>query len=282
MEDAMSSYGILSDLAIKHAVDEGAIRIDPFDPKHVNPASYDLTLGDEVTVYKKWVSYDENYEDRGPMGTTPCTADAHGSRNGRDLFPRDGYLDVREEPEAVTFKVNPERGWILKPGIGYLMHTRERIWTEKYVPIVDGKSSIGRLFVQIHATAGYGDPGFDGQYTLEVIVQHAIKVYPGMRIGQIRFHTMNGIVGTPYNQVGHYQDIAARGAVPSQAWKQFQKMRCGVILKVSPDTGKEEVCGKESRRALSKKEGCCDDCFARMEASGDFTEAELERDYPLA
>ena len=209
----MSSYGILSDEAIKRAVEEGSIRIDPYNPAQVNPASYDLTLGDEVTVYRHWVSHtqDEYLVD--------------GRRDGLDLTPfvRGGaFFDVKKEPETVSFKMTPEYGWALKPGIGYLMHTRERIWTEKYVPIVDGKSSLGRLFVQIHATAGFGDPGFDGQYTLEVIVQHPIRLYPGMRIGQIRFHTVSGEIGKPYNQVGHYRDGAARGAVGSQAWKQFK------------------------------------------------------------
>jgi dCTP deaminase len=102
------------------------------------------------------------------------------------------------------------------------MHTRERIWTEKFVPIVDGKSSIGRLFIQIHATAGYGDPGYDGEYTLEVIVQHPVRVYAGMRIGQIRFHTLEGEVEKTYKVTGSYKDEAAQGAVASKAWRQFK------------------------------------------------------------
>lgn len=204
--------GILTDRDILREVEAEAIEIEPFDPALVNPASYDLTLGNEVTVYKKWVLYNEFYNEA-----------TSGPRNGADLAPVDTYyLDVQEKPETVTFKIDPKRGWVCKPGIGYLMHTRERITTRKYVPIVDGKSSIGRLFVQIHATAGYGDPGFNGQYTLEVIVQSPIKLYPGMRIAQIRFHTLHGDIGRFYDKVGHYTGDAAIGAIPSQAWKQFK------------------------------------------------------------
>lgn len=200
--------GILADSALAAAFNRGDIKINPWNPEQLNPTSYDLTLGDEVAVYTDWV---ETY-------SRDCT-------DGRHFEPKDNkrsVLDVKKEPEVEKFKIDPKIGWVLKPGIGYLMHTREQIRTDAYVPILDGKSSIGRLFLQVHATAGYGDPGFDGQYTLEVIVQHPLRVFTGMRICQIRFHTLEGEVEKPYNLVGHYRGEASRGAVGSQAWKQFQ------------------------------------------------------------
>jgi len=216
-------YGILTDKIIAASVEAGTIKITPYDPRQLNPASYDVTLGDEVRVYRRWVSYDEHYDVRPEFGMS--TADITGKpRDGSDFVANSGMvLDVKDEPETVLFKIDPERGWILRPGIGYLMCTRERIWTRKYVPILDGKSSIARLFMQIHCTAGFGDPNFDGNYTLEVIVQHPLKVYPGMRIGQIRFHTMHGEVEKAYDKVGHYRGEAATGAVGSQAWRQFTR-----------------------------------------------------------
>jgi dCTP deaminase len=215
-------YGILTDKTIQAAVDAGTIRIDPFDPKQLNPASYDVTLGDQVTCYKKWVHYDEDYDKDASLAYS--RVNTAGPRNGSDLHPSGTYyLDVREEPETVSFKIDPKRGWILKPGIGYLMHTRERIWTDSYVPILDGKSSIGRLFMNVHFCAGFGDPGFSGQYTLEVSVQHSLKVFPGMRIGQIRFHTMHGEVAMDYaKRDSNYKGVLAEGAVPSRAWRQFK------------------------------------------------------------
>lgn len=210
----MESWGILSDSGIKAALNRGDIKIEPFEPTQLNAASYDVTLGEEVAVYDGWV---ETYED-------PRTQSyRRGPPDGRHFMPQHFVLDVKQEPKVLKFKMDPEAGWVLKPGIGYLMHTRERVHARGYVPVLDGKSSIGRLFVTIHVTAGYGDPGFDGQFTLEVKVTHPIRIFPGMRIGQIRFHTVDGEIENPYNQVGHYRGEHATGAVPSQAWRQFRK-----------------------------------------------------------
>lgn len=208
------SHGILPDNAIRQAVADGLIRIEPFDDRLVNPASYDLTLGGEVLVYKDWCI------------PVPIVAEGIGMgleiEDGRYFRPLDHVLDTRKPPETIAFQIHPTKGWVLRPGVGYLLHTRERIWTEEYVAIIDGKSSIGRLFIQIHATAGYVDPGFDGNYTLEVIVQHPIRIYPGMRFAQVRFQTLHGKPDKLYGYAGgHYTGSAALGAVASQAHKQF-------------------------------------------------------------
>ena len=100
------------------------------------------------------------------------------------------------------------------------MHTRERVGTEKFVPIIDGKSSIGRLFVFCHVTAGFGDVGFFGQYTLEVLTVHPVILYAGMRICQIRFQS---IAGEFDFYKGHYRNETAQGAVPSHAYEQFEE-----------------------------------------------------------
>lgn len=192
------SQGVLSGKAILAAIEDGKIKIDPFDPKYMNPASFDLTLGSEVRVYSNLVDT---------------------SFGGPEYFePRfRGILDSRSPNPTEAFAIGPE-GWLLKPGIGYLMHTRERVWTDSYEPVLDGKSSIGRLFVKVHETAGYGEPGFDGQYTLEVTCVHPVRVYAGMRFCQIRFHT---IVGEIVQYSGRYKGNEAKGAIPSRAWEQF-------------------------------------------------------------
>lgn len=203
------STGILTDVRIRAAIEEGDIKITPFNSEQVNPTSYDLTLGNEVVIYSDWV---ETYDVTG----------SNEPLDGRHFTPLNRCLDAKAEPKTKSFTIDPEKGWVLKPGIGYLMHTQERICTKQFVPILDGKSSIGRLFIQVHATAGFGDPGFDGQFTLEVLVQHPVRVYPGMRICQIRFQDMNGWVGQTYDKVGHYRGTEALGARPSQAWRQFR------------------------------------------------------------
>lgn len=184
---------ILSGQAIVAARNAGQIEIDPFNAEQVNPVSYDLTLGDKVLVYKDW--------------DQPC----HGSPLVVDSKVKEHYLTN----EITMLK----QGFILKPGHGYLMHTRERVWTDRYVPIVDGKSSWARLFVAIHVTAGFGDPGFKGNYTLEVTCTYPIVIYPGCRIAQIRFHTIEGDI-TQYN--GSYVGSYAEGPVASRAWRQFE------------------------------------------------------------
>jgi dCTP deaminase len=196
---------ILTGSKIKSEVEAGNIRITPYSEDQLNPASYDLTLGDELRVYKDWVGYNEH---------------ASPPRAGQDMFPCAKVCDVKQELETVSFQI-PPTGWVLRPGIGYLLHTVEQVWTRNYVPIVDGKSSIGRLFVLIHFTAGFGDPNFDGQYTLEVSALHPVRIYPGMRIGQIRFHTVEGELDRPYE--GNYKEGTARGAVASRSWNQFPK-----------------------------------------------------------
>jgi dCTP deaminase len=217
---------ILSGGAIVRAVQQGLITIDPFDSvrdRHrVNPASVDLTLGDEVAVYSAWSFFQNERIDPDKLETmTPP--------NAREIDVTDPY----DTPvQCITI---PPCGLVLRPGHGYLMHTRERVKTHHFVPVIDGKSSLGRLFLAVHVTAGYGDPGFDGQYTLEVVaLAGPVRVYAGMRIAQMRFHTiadehaisMYGAAARPHadgidteQYQGQYTGESAKGPVPSRFWK---------------------------------------------------------------
>ena len=198
---------IITGEQIKEAIKQATLTIDPFVEENVQPASIDLTLGDEVRVYAHHVRHTE-YEDHKLY------------QPGASMSPKTAWMDPKEKQETFTFKME-ERGWLIKPGILYLMHTRERICAKTMVSVLDGKSSIGRLGVVIHLTAGYGDPGFDGQYTLEVTCIHPVILYPGMKIAQMRFHVMYGEADTSYATKGHYVDGKAMGAIPSMAHKQF-------------------------------------------------------------
>lgn len=176
------SMSILSGNAIKTAIENKTISISPYCESNINPASYDLRLGDSLKVY---------------------------------TFPKHVYyLDPNVCNETKEIKI-PDDGMVFQPNQGYLCHTVEVIHTDKFVPIIDGKSSIGRLFVEIHITAGYGDPGFNGQFTLEIKTTHPVKLYPGMRICQVRFHDISGPVSL-YN--GKYKDQNAMGAVGSRSF----------------------------------------------------------------
>lgn len=230
----IETAGILSGDEIERQIASGNIRVSPkYNPAFINPASLDLTLGSKVAVYRDAVEViiggaryevasDGTYRHNG-MGASLDLSSMHGDW----LWPSgDCILDSKKKHEVVTFEMKPDKGWLLKPGIGYLMHTAERISTNDFVPVLDGKSSLGRLFMTAHVTAGYGDPGFDGQYTLEVVVTQPVVVYPGMRFCQIRFHTLVG-KRLNYAAAGHYKGALAEGPVPSMSWKQFEEQTRG-------------------------------------------------------
>jgi dCTP deaminase len=180
---------ILSGRSIEHQIREGRIRIDPFEPSHLNPASIDLRLGDSVRIF--------------PFGLL----------RGRDV------IDCKTPCRTIEMKIGPD-GLVIYPRELCLMHTLERVWTDSYVPVLDGKSSIGRLGVQVHMTAGYGDPGFDGQYTLEVTSVYPVRVYPGMRFCQMRFHQWCGEGSELYR--GNYNGETSMGPIPSMVHRQFK------------------------------------------------------------
>lgn len=122
----------------------------------------------------------------------------------------------------VSLHVPPD-GIVLQPGITYLGGTLEVIKAENYIGIFDGKSSLGRVGVFTHVTAGYVDNGFHGQITTEIVVVRPIRLFPAMRIGQIRFHPIQGEV-VSYQDTGNY--IGWQPApVPSKVHLQIKKDR---------------------------------------------------------
>jgi dCTP deaminase len=131
------------------------IVIDPFDPNLLNPNSYNLTLHDEIMIYEEVV------------------------------------LDMREANRVRRLKVPPE-GVVLSPNQLYLGRTVERTETHNLVPMIEGRSSVGRLGLFVHVTAGFGDVGFCGYWTLEMFAVQPVRVYPGVPICQIFYHELKG------------------------------------------------------------------------------------------
>jgi dCTP deaminase len=219
----MTEAGILTGHEIVEQHKAGRIRIYPFVPERVNPGSYDLTLGSKVAVYKNLVVPDfEPMEKDGIPGE--CIRVQHDVDPHIPFRARPGIncLDAAMANEIAVYEMD-NRGFLLRPGIGYLMHTAERVQSDSFVPVIDGKSSIGRLFILVHFTAGYGEIGFDGQYTLEVMATHPVIIYPGEPIAQIRFHTTRGKVES---YQGNYQGQDAMGPVASKSHKQIEA--CGL------------------------------------------------------
>jgi len=177
---------MLTGLEIKQRIKKGDIVITPFDETKVNPNSVNLKLHNELLVYT------------------------------------DKVLDMKK-PLNTKKIIIPEEGLVLEPGVLYLGRTYERTITKGLVPVIDGRSSIGRLGIFIHVTAGFGDIGFDGFWTLEITVIHPVRIYPMVDIGQIRYHTIEGEYleyGKTKNKSGKYQiqdDI-----MPSMIHKDFE------------------------------------------------------------
>lgn len=157
---------ILSDSEILTAINMGSIVITPFDLKNLGSNSYDVHLSKHYATYG-------------------CAELIH--------------LDAKKD-NPVVHQTMTERGFTLVPGTLYLMSTEEYTETKGFVPFLEGKSSTGRLGIAIHATAGKGDDGFKGHWTLEVSVVHPVHVYPGMPIGQIIYFKMFGETKVPYDQ----------------------------------------------------------------------------------
>lgn len=188
---------ILTRDAILQAIVAGRIVIDPFNKDQVGPNSIDLRLGDTLGVYRR-------VRDPG-------------------IFRDEEYLDMAKNNEITTFKVS-QNGVLLRPNILYLGHTFEYTDTCCYVPCIEGRSSVGRLGINVHATAGFGETGFRGDWTLEITVTEPIMVYPFVPICQIIYHTVEGDI-TPYK--GKYQD--QRGPRASKLWQDLNRLGIGGV-----------------------------------------------------
>lgn len=191
---------MLSGLEIQQAVESGRIEISPFSKDQVNPNSYNLRLSNQLLVYDftKIPSVDVFYSDSGD---------------------RVHYrpLDMRKENPVRKMTIE-ETGFLLVPGTLYLGSTVERTKCSDLVPIIEGRSSIGRLGLCVHVTAGFGDCGFDGRWTLELTVVHPLIVYPNVKICQIAF---TPIIGQYIPYQGKYQNQTE--PQPSRLWKDFEQ-----------------------------------------------------------
>lgn len=190
---------ILTGPAIRAALDDGRIAITPCDPDQIAQASVDLHLHPRVL-----------------MCWTNRTARAEGIRD-----PDEPPLDVRQDQGERFFPVDLDEtgAFLLRPRRLYLASTIERIHAPHHVAVIDGKSSLARLGIQVHLTAGYIEPGFRGQVTLEIVVAAPIRLPPGWPIGQVRFHEVTGDV-EPYAVRGSYTGAStADGPQTSQSYR---------------------------------------------------------------
>jgi dCTP deaminase len=202
---------ILTSHEIRSRIKSRQIQVAPFDDAKVRQNSLDVTLGKGVCVYK-----DQVYV---PASQRLLVQPTSYERSREFTAYDGGHLDVKKNNPVFNFTMD-ESGWMLVPGILYLMHIEEVLCTPKLVMSLDGRSSYARLGIVVHLTAGFAETGFKGQYTLEVTAMHRVRIYPGICIAQVIFHTVEGTV-EDYQSRGTYTGEAAMGPQPSRSWKQF-------------------------------------------------------------
>lgn len=154
---------ILSDRGIKEAMKKGQIVVEPFREQALGSNSYDVHLGKTIGLYE------------------------------------DEILDARKHNKIQLISIPPS-GLVLRPDEFYLAITEEYTETHAHVPFLEGKSSVGRLGIDIHATAGKGDVGFCNHWTLEISVKKPVRIYAGMPIGQLIYFELSGQVETLYSR----------------------------------------------------------------------------------
>ncbi|MEO5683026.1 MAG: dCTP deaminase [Chitinophagaceae bacterium] len=154
---------ILSDTRILEEIGKGTIKVEPYDRECLGSNSYDVHLGKWLAKYK------------------------------------DEILDAKKHNLIEYFEI-PEEGFILQPQVFYLGVTQEYTETHAHVPFLEGKSSTGRLGIDIHATAGKGDVGFCGNWTLEISVKQPVRIYKYMPIGQLIYFPVEGEIEIAYNK----------------------------------------------------------------------------------
>lgn len=178
---------ILTGEAIKRCVMHGDIEISPFEEAQLNPNSYDLRLD-----LKSLLKHDDNPR---PLD---CAAD-----------PKDRFVRAVEWTDGSV---------LLEPRSFYLASTIEKTWTDSYVPMIEGRSSLARLGISIHQTAGFGDIGFSGVWTLEITVAKPIFVYDRMKLCQVYFLRPDGPIQSFYH--GKYMNND--GVQTSKLYKDFE------------------------------------------------------------
>jgi dCTP deaminase len=178
---------ILADSEILRCIESGSIVIEPFVGACLGSNSYDVHLGKALAVYESET------------------------------------LDARAHNTVRHFEI-PDEGFVFLPDQLYLGVTEEYTETHEHVPFLEGKSSAGRLGVDIHATAGKGDVGFCNHWTLEISVKMPVRLYAGMPIGQLIYFSVQGKVSVPYRKKQSAK-YGAQSALPveSMMWKNFER-----------------------------------------------------------
>ena len=177
---------ILTDKGILQEIEKGTIVIEPFNRDYLGTNSYDVHLSKYFATYESPV------------------------------------LDAKKHNTIHHFEI-PTEGFVLQPGTLYLGSTLEYTETQAHVPFLEGKSSMGRLGIDIHATAGKGDVGFCNHWTLEISCIHPVRIYAGMPVGQLIYFVVEGDIENAYNKkTSAKYNHRSPQPMESMMWKNFK------------------------------------------------------------
>ncbi len=177
---------ILTDKGILEEINKGTIIIEPYTRECLGTNSYDVHLS------KHFATYDTK------------------------------TLDAKNHNTITHFEI-PDEGFVLQPGTLYLGSTLEYTETHAHVPFLEGKSSMGRLGIDIHATAGKGDVGFCNHWTLEISCIQPVRIYPGMPVGQLIYFVVDGEIENAYNKKSSAKyNVRSPKPMESMMWKNFK------------------------------------------------------------
>lgn len=230
----LNQYGVLSGNEIRQRMSRGDIIIHPYNDQQLGPNSYNLRLDEDMMLY------------------------------------REAVLDPRQDNRTNIVHI-PAEGMVLQPGQLYLASTMEYTETHGLVPMIVGRSSVGRLGLFVHVTAGFGDIGFSGRWTLELTPVRPVRVYPGMELCQVYFQTVCGEILQTYD--GKYQAstgvVASRLYQEADQWKKPTKTHADALREMDADALAALLgCGPcppdvPKDECLDDGEGDCCKCWRR-------------------
>jgi dCTP deaminase len=188
---------------IKEEVERKNIFIEPFIEENLAVNSIDVTLSRKIKTYVPGeIVFSEKY-------------------NSYIFVKKENViLDMKKPNPIYEFEI-PEEGLIFIPGVLFLGSTNEKAGSDKFIPMYEGRSSMARLGVQSHISAGFGDIGFKSNWTLEIVVVHPVKFYPNVRIGQVYFHKVDTDILE--RDLYHGKYIDQEEAKESNLYKDFER-----------------------------------------------------------
>lgn len=227
--------GMLTGAEIERQIRKGKIDISPYDPSCLNPNSYNLKLHPQLLIYKRGGDRIEllpknrvnklnennvnktDYEFIDNINDVKIktlnsniksyTCDEIISQAKFDDTEKLEPLDMKMDNEIIEFTI-PEEGYVLQPGVLYIGRTIERTFSDKFIPMINGRSSGGRLGISIHVCAGFGDIGFNGTWTLEITAVEPVRIYANTEIAQVCYFSPYGKIKKLYRGRYYKQEDA--------------------------------------------------------------------------